>query len=290
MKALAVIAALTASPVLAQDFQVFVVEKDVNGVVQYESNVTLQGAQVLMGNTPPTGTTGVILNRIDRTVKWTSDTPEEANKRFGGDGPPYIVDARDPPAEPRMEFDAGEEERLRRDEGDDEGLSDIEFDAEEEEQRRRRASGDEEPSDLDFEDTEDFFPAPDTMRSARIHPRDGFWAIEIRDQTITGCLPGVAEALGPQMAAMNMSGGRGIFGPDFAPQKMAPQLEWTQVGANSWYGSRDGTAGGAGVYIQWGVQVISPTLINHRQALSFGMGGFGTCRVYTVITAFHGND
>ena len=100
MKALAVIAALTASPVLAQDFQVFVVEKDVNGVVQYESNVTLQGAQVLMGNTPPTGTTGVILNRIDRTVKWTSDTPEEANKRFGGDGPPYIVDTTDPTSQP----------------------------------------------------------------------------------------------------------------------------------------------------------------------------------------------
>ena len=158
----------------------------------------------------------------------------------------------------------------------------MEFDEKEE---QRSQTQDDAPSDIDFENTQDLMPEPDSMQSTRIQPRDGYWIIEIQDQTFAGCPAGIEAAANAQMAALQSSGNRGIFGPDFAPEQMAPQLDWTQIGTNSWFGSHDMTQNNAGVFLQWGVQVISPTLIIHRQQLNFLSAGLGNCEVNTFVQA-----
>ena len=95
MKRFIVAISLVAGPAVAENINVFEVQKTGDGVVQLESNVTLQEAEILMGETPPPGTTGVVLN--GKVILWTDRTPEDVNKEFGGDGEPYIEDRSDPP-------------------------------------------------------------------------------------------------------------------------------------------------------------------------------------------------
>jgi hypothetical protein len=259
MKRLFLSVVLTASPVFAETVDVFVVDKDGDGVLQYESDRTTQEAAVMIDDDRPPGATGVVL-QYGEPAKWTDLPPEEVNRHHGGDGPPPIVNLDDS----EMEFDEDEE---RPTPSNDEPQG-------------------EDPSETGFdEDDQDLTPEPDTMQSARIRPRDGFWIIEIQKQTFSSCPAAVERAAQAQMAAMQTSGNRDIFGPNFTPEQMAPQLDWTQIGANSWFGSHDMTQDGTGVFLQWGVQVISPTLINHRQHLTFAMGPIGNCDAYTFTQA-----
>ena len=264
MKRLLLTVALTASPVFADTVDVYVVEKNGDGVLQYESDTTIQEAGLMIEGERPPGATGIVLEQGE-PAKWTDMTPEDVNERHGGDGPPPIVNLDDS----EMEFDEDEE----RPTPSNDGLPDT-------------PTPGEDPSEIEFdEDDQDLTPEPDTMQSARIRPRDGFWVIEIRDQSFSGCPAAVESAARAQMAALQTSGSRQSFGPNFTPNQMAPQLDWTQLGANSWLGIGDMTENGMGVFIQWGVQVISPTLINHRQHLTFAMGPLGNCDAYTFTHA-----
>ncbi len=251
MKRLALIAALTASPVVAENVEIFIVDESGDGVVQRESSVTMEEAEVLMDGERPKGSTGVVLQH-GKPPAWTDLPPQEVNERFGGEGDPYIEHRDDEKPEAEMELEA-----------DEDGESDIEFRLE-----------------------EDNFPAPDPLNAARIQPRDGTWAIEIREQIFTGCPAAIADATRAQVAALQTSSNDGIFGPDFTPEKMAPQLDWTKTGGNSWHGSLDQTGQRAGVYMQWAVRIESPTVINHRQQLNFMAPGLGDCQVYSFVTAF----
>ncbi|AKS47028.1 hypothetical protein SAMN05444287_2153 [Octadecabacter temperatus] len=260
MKHLVLTAALTASPVFADTVDVYVVDPDGEGVLQHESDVTIQEADLLIEGERPPGARGVVLER-GKPVSWTDLPPEGVNERYGGDGPPPIVN-----------------------------LDDSEMDFDEDDLETTPSNGElqgEEPSVIDVgeEDTQDLTPEPDSMQSARIQPRDGFWIIEIQDQVFSGCSAAIESAAQTQMAALQTSGNRSIFGPNFTPEQMAPQLDWTQIGTNSWFGSHDMTQDGTGVFLQWGVQVISPTLINHRQHLTFAMGPLGNCDAYTFTQA-----
>jgi len=288
MKRLALIAAVSASPAFAETVDVFVVQEDGSGVVQYESPLSVEEAAVLIDGNRPPGANRVILEQDERPI-WTTESPQTINEDHGGDGEPYIERRADADPDSEIEFDAEEEERLRRDDdnGDDNG-DDMEFD--EEEERRRQAEENEPPSDIDFEDTEDLLPEPDSMQSSKIQPRDGYWAIEILEQTFSGCSGAIEDAVRSQMAAMNMSGASGNYGPDFTPEQMAPQLDWTQTGTNSWFGSLDMSGEASGVFMQWGVQVISPTVINNRQHLTFAIGGLGSCEVNTFVLTYWAFD
>ncbi|MEP1766028.1 MAG: hypothetical protein ABJJ53_05200 [Sulfitobacter sp.] len=235
MKRLFLTAALIVSPVFAGTVDVYVVEPNGNGVLQYESDTTLQEAGLLIdGERPPTAT-GVVLEK-GKPAKWTDLPPEDVNERHGGDGAPPIVNLDD---------------------------SDMEF------------SG----------NAEDLTPEPDNLQSKHIQPRDGNWVIEIQDQVFSGCSGMIENAARGQMAALQTSQNNHSFGANFTPEKMAPQLDWTQLGANSWLGIGDMTEDGRGVFLQWGVQVISSMLINHRQHLTFAMGPIGNCDVHTFTQA-----
>lgn len=260
MKRLALIAAICASSAIADNIQVFVVDESGQGVVQRESKVTKEEAEILIGGKPPAGTTGVVLQRGEPAA-WTDLLPQEVNARFGGQGEPYIEHRDGEDNDPETGADADEEEPRRNPEEDEE-------------------------SDIEFELDEDKFPTPDAMNAARIQPQDGMWAIEIREQIFTGCPAGIEDAARAQVAALQTSSNTGIFGPDFTPQDMAPQFDWTQTGGNSWHGILDQTGERAGVYMQWAVQVESPTVINHRQQLNFMGAGLGNCEVYSFVTSF----
>jgi hypothetical protein len=270
MKRLILTAVLTASPVFAENVEVFVVQGDGSGVVQHESKVSVEGAASLIDGKRPKGAKGVVLEK-GKPPAWTDQSPKEVNKRFGGDGEPYIVHGEDDEGS-EMEFDP-EEERHGQD-------------ADEPKMKKPKApKSSSETGDMEFDGDEDMFPNPDSMTSKRIAPRDGYWEADIKDQTFAGCPAAVEQGARAQMAALQSFGNSGIFGPDFTPKKMAPQLEWTQVGANSWFGIMDAMTEGSGVFLQWSVQVISPTVIDHRQHLTFAMGPLGTCDVHSFIQA-----
>ena len=274
MKNAILISVLAAGPAFAENVEVFVVQEDGSGVVQYESITTFEEAAVLIDAARPADATGVVLQNGE-PVKWTALSAQDINEHHGGDGEPYIQNRADAEQPSELEFDVDEERQNQQ--TDDE----MTFDADEE---RHNQQGDDD-SDIDFTDTKDLLPGADTLSDARIRPQSGYWVIDIREQTFTNCAPRIEEAARAQMAAMNTSGAEGNYGPDFTPEKMAPQLEWTQVGTNTWLGVLDMLNGSSGVYFQWGVQVISPTLIENRQQLNFVMPGMGNCEVYTEVYA-----
>lgn len=274
MKRLILTAALISSPALAETVEVFVVDESGDGVLQYQSNATIAESEVLIQGARPEGATGVVLEE-GKSPQWTDLSPEAVNQNYGGNGAPPIVnhdddDLPEPSPEPSPTPEPTPQPRPSPSPtpAPDDG---------------------EELANLGLEDTKDFFPEFDSMQSARIQPRDGYWVIEIRDQTFTGCPGGVEQAASAQMAALQTAGNRGIFGPNFTPEQMAPQLDWTQVGANSWFGSLDMGQSGGGAVMQWGVQVISPELINHRQQLNFDMSGLGNCEVSTFVQSAWAN-
>jgi hypothetical protein len=262
MKRLTLIAALAAGPAFAENVTVYVVQPDNDGVVQRESNTTVEEAAVMIDGERPFDATGVVLEKGQR-VKWTTLSAQEINEYHGGEGEPYIENL--------------DEDDVRRNQSGD----DMEFDEDE----GLQVTEDEDESDIDFEGTKGLFPRADNMNATRIQPRDGNWIIEIMEQTFTGCPAMVEDAARAQMAAMNMSGSSGNYGPDFTPEQMAPQLDWTQIGTNTWFGILDMLNDQGGVYLQWGVQVISPTVIENRQELTFFVPGLGSCEVFTFVLA-----
>lgn len=264
MKRLLLTVVLTAGPVFADTVNVYVVEPDGDGVLQYESDTTIQEAGLLIDGERPPAATGVVLEKGE-PAKWTDLPPEDVNERHGGDGAPPIVNLDDS----EMEFDEAE---VQPPHSNDEPPGEQ--------------SSNDDPSEIDFdEDAQNLTPEPDSMKSKHIQPRDGYWIIEIQDQVFSGCSGMIESAARGQMAALQTSGSDHIFASNFTPKQMAPQLDWTQLGANSWLGISDMTEDGNGVFLQWGAQVISPTLINHRQHLTFAMGPLGNCDAYTFTQA-----
>lgn len=253
MKRFILRALVLASPLIAEPMNVFVVQKDGSGVIQYENQARWAKTEVLIDAPRPQGATGVVLKDGGR-VEYTSQSPSAVNEKYGGSGEPFFKNSDD---------------------------SEIEFN--EEEERSTQSAGEIDLPASEYEHTQDLFPNDDTMGSARIQPRDGHWIMNINEQTFTGCPAMIEEAARKQTSALNMTGQSGVFGPDFTPGAMAPQLDWTQVGTNSWIGVMDQISGGSGVYLQWGVQVVPPVLINNRQQLNFLVPGLGNCEAYTFV-------
>lgn len=271
MKRFILTAALITSPAIAQTVDVFVVDERGDGVTQYESDTTIAESEVLITGKRPKGATGVVLEK-GKPAKWTDASPQDVNESFRGEGEPFIVVLDDS----EMEFDEQEERAASASEPSSDPTAAL-------------AAKNGDASDIDFADIKDLLPNADTLRSARIEPRDGSWAINIRDQTLSGCPALMADNMRGQLTALETASGNGIFGPGFTPEQMAPQLEWTQVGANSWFGSLIMGQDQGGVVMQWGLQIVSPTVIHNRQQMNFDMGGFGTCEINTFVEAVWSN-
>ncbi|WP_458793043.1 hypothetical protein [Yoonia sp. MH D7] len=290
MKRLLLTTALWAGPAFAESVDVFVVQNDGSGVVQHESNVTVDVAAILIEGDRPAGTTGVVLQDGEPVV-WTTLTPEEINKHHGGTGEPFIVHG--PDIEPDdVEFDEDEERDNQADAEED--PSEMEFDPEEEPPKQadpeKEPDKDQEPStaqadvdDMEFdEDEERRFQEGDAMDAAQIKPLAGNWIGDMTEQTLTGCPAGMEEPLRAQAAALSMSAVQGNIDPTFTPHRVAPQFDWTKSGANSWVGTLDQMTEGSGVRVQWVIQIKSPILIENRQQLNFGLGPIGSCEAYMV--------
>ncbi|AML51950.1 hypothetical protein [Falsihalocynthiibacter arcticus] len=264
MKRLLLTTALCAGPAFAETVDVFVVQKDGSGVVQHESNVTVDAAAILIEGERPAGTTGVVLED-GKSVVWTTLTPEEINRRHGGTGAPYVTHGENEDPD-EMEFDADEER---------DNQADVEEDP--------RAAQADDDDDMEFDEEEERrFQEGDSMNAAQIKPLAGNWIGDMTEQTFDGCPKALEAPLRAQASAMSMSAVQGTIDPTFTPQRMAPQFDWTKTGANSWVGTLDQMTQGSGVRVQWAIQIKTPSLIESRQQLNFGLDAMGSCEVYMV--------
>lgn len=243
MKRFILATALMAGPAFAENINVFEVQKTGDGVVQLESNVTLQEAGILMGETPPPGTTGVVLN--GKVIKWTDRSPEDVNEAFGGHGEPYIEDRRDP--DPSRDEDPANERETEDDE-------------------------------LIFTEDETA-----SFSGDKITLVDGQWVGKVISQSFDDCPAGIADSIRTQTNALHNSPLQGQITPSFTGPDISPDMTWTTTGANSWIADLDQTQGGAGMRMQWAVKILSPTAIQNRQQINVVIPGGGNCQVMSEI-------
>jgi hypothetical protein len=110
MKRLILAFALMASPVMAENVKLFVVQKD-GGVIERPGNVTPQQAAIAMGlKAPPAGSTGLVLHP-GKAAQWTKLSARDVDLKHGGNGTPTVQlfpDVIDPDAPPALFPEADE--------------------------------------------------------------------------------------------------------------------------------------------------------------------------------------
>lgn len=130
----------------------------------------------------------------------------------------------------------------------------------------------------------EIFPAEEDDSGEVIKLRAGNWIGNILSQNITDCPAGVATPLAAQFAGIDGGPIQGTIDASFTPARIAPQLEWTKTGPNSWVGDLVRSAGGDnGIRVQWAVRIKSSSLILNRQQISFSGPLVGACKVLTEV-------